>query len=93
MIDQGSAAAAKPRTAAARAGGLAPGEFIAWSVLSTLLAGPVLYGLLGWGVDELVGTTRVFLPVGILVGFGLSMWIVYLRYGRDAAGDEQGAGH
>jgi F0F1-type ATP synthase assembly protein I len=73
-------------------GALAPGEDVAWSVLSTLLAGPLLYGLLGWGLDRLVGTERLFLAIGIVVGFGLSFTIVYLRHGREPAGPvEQGA--
>jgi F0F1-type ATP synthase assembly protein I len=60
--------------------------------LSTLLAGPLLYGLLGWGLDHLVGTTRVFVALGIVVGFGLSFWIVYLRHGRDQADEpDEGA--
>ncbi len=64
-------------------GSLAPGEYLAWSVMSTLVGGPLLYGLIGWGTDELVGTTRVFLPVGVMVGFVLSFVIVYKRYGAD----------
>lgn len=57
------------------------GEGIVWSVVGTLLAGPALYGLIGYGVDRLAGTA-IFLPIGILVGFVLSFYIVYMRYGR-----------
>jgi F0F1-type ATP synthase assembly protein I len=62
--------------------GLVQGEGIAWSVMSTLVAGPVLYGFIGWGVDALVGTTRVFTALGVLIGFVLSFFIVYARHGR-----------
>ncbi len=62
--------------------GLVEGEGIAWSVMSTLVAGPVLYGVVGWGVDQMVGTTRVFLPLGVVVGFIFSFYIVYARHGR-----------
>lgn len=73
--------------------GLVEGETIAWSVMSTLIAGPLLYGLIGWGIDALVGTSRVFLAVGIVIGFVLSFVIVYARHGRDTAVPHtQGAG-
>jgi F0F1-type ATP synthase assembly protein I len=66
-----------------RAYGLAEGEQFAWSVMATMVAGPLLYGVLGWGIDTLVGTTRVFLALGVLVGFVSSFFIVYARYGRN----------
>lgn len=50
--------------------------------MSTLVTGPVLYGLIGWGIDALAGTSRVFTAVGVLVGFVLSFYIVYARHGR-----------
>lgn len=74
-----------------RSYGLVQGESLAWSVLSTLVSGPLLYGLLGWGIDTLVGTSRVFLALGIVVGFVLSFTIIYVRHGRDTA-EAQGQG-
>lgn len=62
-------------------GGSGAGESVAWSAMSTLLAGPLLYGALGWGVDELAGTTA-FRAVGVVLGFCLSLYSVYARYGR-----------
>jgi F0F1-type ATP synthase assembly protein I len=50
--------------------------------MSTLVAGPVLYGLIGWGIDALVGTSRVFTALGVVFGFALSFYIVYARHGR-----------
>ena len=58
------------------------GESIVWSIVGTLLAGPMLYGLIGFGVDELADVS-VGLPIGIVVGFVLSGYIIYMRYGRD----------
>jgi F0F1-type ATP synthase assembly protein I len=73
--------------------GLVEGESIAWSVMSTLAAGPVLYGFIGWGMDQWLGTARVFTALGIVLGFVLSFYIVYVRYGREnSAPHEQGAG-
>jgi hypothetical protein len=58
------------------------GESIVWSVVGTLLAGPALYGLLGYGVDRLFDIA-VGLPTGIVVGFVLSFYIIYKRFGQD----------
>jgi F0F1-type ATP synthase assembly protein I len=54
----------------------------AWGMVSTLVAGPVTWGLIGGGIDMLVGTHRVFLAVGVVVGFITSLVIVYVRHGR-----------
>lgn len=58
------------------------GESIVWSVVGTLLAGPALYGLIGYGVDRLLDIA-VGLPIGIVVGFVLSFYIIYKRFGQD----------
>lgn len=57
----------------------APGRDDAWSQMSTLVAGPVAWGLIGFGVDEATGLP-VFLPVGIVIGFSASLWLVFHRY-------------
>lgn len=58
------------------------GESIVWHIMGTLIAGPALYGLIGFGVDNILGMS-VGLPIGIVVGFVLSGYIIYTRYGRD----------
>ena len=55
----------------------------AWSVISTLLAGILVWGAIGWLVDLLVGTDKVFLPAGMVLGVAGSIYLVYLRHGRD----------
>lgn len=67
------------------------GDHVATSVLSTLLAGPVFYGLVGWGLDALLGTSRVFLPIGVIVGCLFSFYIVYMRYGRGDSPQSNGS--
>lgn len=59
------------------------GDDFVWSLVGTLVAGPLTWGLVGAGVDYLVGTTRVFLPIGVVLGFVTSVLVVYLRFGRD----------
>lgn len=58
------------------------GENDAWGMVSTLVAGPVTWGLIGGGVDYLIGTHRVFLAIGVVVGFVTSFAIVFVRHGR-----------
>lgn len=47
---------------------------------STMFAGLLLYGGIGWLLDRWLGTGWL-LPVGILLGAGLSFWTLWLRYG------------
>jgi ATP synthase protein I len=61
-----------------------PGEDVAWGMVSTLVAGPLVWGGIGMLIDSLVGTTRIFLPLGIVLGFVVSFYIVYVRFGREA---------
>lgn len=60
-----------------------PGEDVAWGMVSTLVAGPLVWGGVGMLIDSLVGTTRIFLPLGIVLGFVVSFYIVYVRFGRE----------
>jgi F0F1-type ATP synthase assembly protein I len=57
-------------------------EHDAWGMVSTLVAGPVTWGLIGAGIDLVVGTHRVFLPIGVVLGFVVAFYITYFRYGR-----------
>lgn len=53
----------------------------AWDIVAYLLSGMLLWGGAGWLLDRWLGV-EVFLPVGLLIGTGLALFIVYLRYGR-----------
>jgi ATP synthase protein I len=56
---------------------------IGWAIISTLIAGMLVGGGLGYLVDRLVGTSRhVFMGIGIVVGAAGGIYIVYLRFGR-----------
>lgn len=50
------------------------------TILAYLLTGPVVFGLIGWGLETLTGW-RVFVVLGILVGMALSLYIIWVRYG------------
>jgi F0F1-type ATP synthase assembly protein I len=52
-----------------------------WSITSTLIAGMLAWGGVGYLVDRLLGT-QVFVGIGIVLGGAGGVYIVYLRYGR-----------
>jgi ATP synthase protein I len=54
-----------------------------FAISATLLAGVAVYGLVGYLIDRLVGTPKVFTAIGMVVGAALSIYLVYLRYGKE----------
>ena len=54
------------------------GESQVWGLISTLVGGPAVWGAIGYGVDQLIGTS-VFLPIGVVVGFVTAFYIVYVK--------------
>lgn len=58
----------------------AAGEREGMRALSIVLAGPVVYGGLGWVGDHFLGT-QFLLPVGVVLGIGLSVFMIIKRYG------------
>ncbi len=53
-----------------------------WAIVSTLLAGPLVWGTLGWLADRAWGTGPALTVTGILVGAVSAFYIVYVRFGR-----------
>ncbi|MFI0351355.1 AtpZ/AtpI family protein [Actinomadura sp. 9N407] len=53
----------------------------AWSIPSYIMSGMAVYGGLGWLLDRWWGTSAM-LPIGVLVGLGLSLYLIYVRFGR-----------
>jgi F0F1-type ATP synthase assembly protein I len=53
-----------------------------WSIVGYLLSGLVIWGGIGWGVDKWLDTSY-FALVGLLLGAGASIYLVWLRFGRD----------
>lgn len=54
---------------------------LANAVIGYLLAGPLGFGALGWLLDLWLGTAFL-LPVGVMLGMVLSMYTIWVRYGR-----------
>jgi F0F1-type ATP synthase assembly protein I len=52
---------------------------MAWRAVSTLTAGMLLYGGLGWLVGGWVGHRETFMAVGLLIGIGLALYVTNAR--------------
>jgi hypothetical protein len=60
-----------------------------WAAFGYLVAGVVFYGGIGWLLKVWLGQT-FWLPLGLLVGAGLGMYMVFARFRfrePDGAGD------
>ena len=53
-----------------------------WSIFGYLLSGLLCWGGVGWGLDKWLGTSYLLL-VGLLLGMGASLYLVWLRFGRE----------
>ena len=53
-----------------------------WSIFGYLLSGLLFWGGAGWLADHFLQTTYLRL-VGLLVGMGAALYLVWLRFGRD----------
>lgn len=53
----------------------------AWTIISYLLTGLIVWGGGGWLLDRWLGTTYLVL-LGMLIGGGSSLYLIYLRYGK-----------
>jgi ATP synthase protein I len=53
-----------------------------WSIFGYLLSGLLFWGGVGWGLDSWLGTSYLLL-LGLLVGMGASLYLVWLRFGLE----------
>jgi ATP synthase protein I len=67
------------------------GMGIGWAVVSTLIGGIAVWGGLGYLADRLLGLNpRILTAVGIVLGAGAAIYLVYLRFGK-GEGNRDGA--
>ena len=57
------------------------GQNVGMTVFSYPLAGMLAYGGLGWLIAHWTGDS-LLVPLGMLFGLGLTIWLVIYRYGR-----------
>jgi len=53
-----------------------------WTIFGYLLSGLLFWGGAGWALDKWLGTTYCTL-IGLLVGMGGAIYLVWLRFGRE----------
>lgn len=53
-----------------------------WAITATLIAGILTWGGIGYLIDRLAGTDRVFVALGFVVGAAGGIYLVHLRWGR-----------
>jgi ATP synthase protein I len=51
----------------------------AWHAFGALVAGVLVYGLIGWALDRWLGTSFLVV-VGILMGAGLGIFMTWKRF-------------
>ena len=53
-----------------------------WTIFGYLLSGLLFWGGVGWAVDKWLKTSY-FTLIGLLVGMGGAIYLVWLRFGRE----------
>ena len=54
-----------------------------WHAFGYIVAGVVVYGLVGWLLDRWLGT-EFLVAIGILAGAGLGIYMTYARFNKQA---------
>jgi ATP synthase protein I len=53
-----------------------------WRIFSYMLSGMAVYGGIGWLIGRWAGYQAVLFPVGMVIGLGLAIVLIVIRYGR-----------
>lgn len=56
----------------------------AWGFIGTMAAGIIAWGGIGLLIDWLTGLRWLFLPIGMVLGVGLGIYLALHRYGGDS---------
>jgi F0F1-type ATP synthase assembly protein I len=78
MKEQPEASDNKPKSQGGEKSG---GMDLGLRVLSYLISGVLVYGLLGWLGDHYLGT-KFLLPIGIVAGAAFGAYVIIRRFGR-----------
>ena len=57
----------------------------AMEITGVLALGPALYAAVGYGLDRWLGTTFLVM-IGLILGSALSVYLVYVKWGRTVNG-------
>ena len=53
-----------------------------WSIMGYLISGLLIWGGIGYGLDRCLHT-HYFLLGGLILGAGASIYLIWLRFGRE----------
>jgi F0F1-type ATP synthase assembly protein I len=59
----------------------ASGANMGWTALGYLIAGMAFWGFIGWLVDQWLGSGRIAMAVGVIVGMGAGVYLTVRRLG------------
>jgi F0F1-type ATP synthase assembly protein I len=59
------------------------GVEVGWAITSYILASIGVCGGLGYLLDRLAGTTKVFMAIGMVLGVVLGTYLIYIHYGKE----------
>ncbi len=54
-----------------------------WSILAYLIAGLLIWGGIGYGIDAWIGKHHYGIITGLVLGLGSSLYLAWLRFGRN----------
>jgi F0F1-type ATP synthase assembly protein I len=54
----------------------------AWSIVSYLLSGMLVWGGVGWLLDQWLGHDALFFPIGVVLGVVAALYLVHVRYDK-----------
>ncbi len=60
-------------------------EANALEITGTLVLGPALYAAAGYGLDRWLGTSFLIM-IGLILGAAISVYLVYVKWGRTVNG-------
>jgi ATP synthase protein I len=52
------------------------------TISTYLLSALLVWGGVGWLIDKVAGTGKVFTAIGMIVGAVAGTYLIYLRYGK-----------
>lgn len=55
-----------------------------WSIFGYLLSGLLVWGGIGYGLDHLLDKEDTFTLIGLLLGMGSALYLVWMRFGRNS---------
>ncbi len=52
------------------------------TISATLLSALIVWGGIGYLIDRLAGTPKVFTAIGMVVGAAAGIYLIYIKYGK-----------